>query len=184
MASASKSQSGPVAKTNPPNQTLYLRNLPDTIQKDDLKRSLYMLFATHGVVLDVNVMKTAQMRGQAHVVFRDIDSSTQAMRALQGFNIFGKDMSISYAKSKSDTLKKLDGTYQLPAKDLPSDGARAEQTDAQAAVFGSAPAPAKAKPVNAAPEDTVSRAKRTRDEESEQEEDEDEEAAMDVSDSE
>lgn len=32
------------------------------------------------------------MRGQAHVVFRDIQASTQAMRALQDFDFFGKEM--------------------------------------------------------------------------------------------
>lgn len=32
------------------------------------------------------------MRGQAHVAFRDIHTSTQAMRALQGFDFFGKEM--------------------------------------------------------------------------------------------
>lgn len=37
-------------------------------------------------------MKTEKMRGQAHVVFKDIQASTQAMRALQGFEFFGKPM--------------------------------------------------------------------------------------------
>ncbi len=32
------------------------------------------------------------MRGQAHVAFRDVHTSTQAMRALQGFDFFGKEM--------------------------------------------------------------------------------------------
>lgn len=32
------------------------------------------------------------MRGQAHIVFKDIQASTQAMRALQGFDFFGKEM--------------------------------------------------------------------------------------------
>ena len=71
---------------------LYVRNLPDKLAKQDLKRSLYMLFATYGVLLDIVALKTTKMRGQAHVVFRDIDTSTQAMRALQGFTFFGKDM--------------------------------------------------------------------------------------------
>ena len=71
---------------------LYVRNLPDTLQKEDLKRNLYMLFATYGVILDIVALKTMKMRGQAHVVFRDVDSSTQAMRALQAFTFFGKDM--------------------------------------------------------------------------------------------
>ncbi len=51
-----------------------------------------MLFATYGVILDIVALKTMKMRGQAHVVFRDIDSATQAMRALEGFNFFGKEI--------------------------------------------------------------------------------------------
>jgi U2 small nuclear ribonucleoprotein B'' len=53
---------------------------------------LYTLFSTYGTVLDVVAMRTDKMRGQAHVVFRDIQASTQAMRALQGFDFFGKEM--------------------------------------------------------------------------------------------
>lgn len=37
-------------------------------------------------------MKTEKMRGQAHIVFKDVQASTQAMRALQGFEFFGKQM--------------------------------------------------------------------------------------------
>jgi RNA recognition motif-containing protein len=51
-----------------------------------------MLFSTYGVVLDVVAMKTNKMRGQAHVVFKDVQASTQAMRSLQGFDFFGKEM--------------------------------------------------------------------------------------------
>jgi RNA recognition motif-containing protein len=82
----------PIAKVDADINRLYVRNLPDKLQKEDLKRNLYMLFATYGVILDIVALKTMKMRGQAHVVFRDVDSSTQAMRALQGFTFFGKDM--------------------------------------------------------------------------------------------
>ncbi len=51
-----------------------------------------MLFSTYGPVLGVIALLTPKMRGQAHIVFRDIQSSTQAMRALQGFEFFGKEM--------------------------------------------------------------------------------------------
>ena len=71
---------------------LYCTNLPEKIQKIDLRTSLYTLFCSYGPVLDVIVMKTKKMRGQAHVVFRDVQASTQAMRALQGFELFGKEM--------------------------------------------------------------------------------------------
>ena len=69
-----------------------MRNLPDKLPKEDLKRNLYMLFATYGVILDIIALKTMKMRGQAHIVFRDIDSATQAMRALENFTFFGKEV--------------------------------------------------------------------------------------------
>lgn len=54
------------------------------------------------------------MRGQAHIVYRDIQAATQAMRALQGFEFMGMEMQIQYAKTKSDTIAKLDGTFNRP----------------------------------------------------------------------
>jgi len=81
------------APSFPPNQTLYINNLPSAkLQKADLRISLYALFSTYGPVLDVVALKTTKMRGQAHIVFRDIQAATQAMRALQGFDFFGKEM--------------------------------------------------------------------------------------------
>ncbi|KAF3174195.1 U2 snRNP complex subunit msl1 [Orbilia oligospora] len=98
-----------------PNQTLYISNLNDKIHKPDLKIALYTLFSTYGVVLDVIALKTAKMRGQAHVAFRDIAGASTAMRGCQGMVIFGKEMKIQYARSKSDTIAKLDGTYRMPS---------------------------------------------------------------------
>lgn len=46
------------------------------------------------------------MRGQAHVAFRDVHTSTQAMRALQGFDFFGKEM-----VRKNSILDKLVSIY-------------------------------------------------------------------------
>lgn len=80
------------AQSLPPNQSLYIQNLPDKFQKDDLRRSLYMLFSTYGPVLDVTAMKTAKMRGQAHVLFRDVQSASQAMKTCQGQEFFGRQM--------------------------------------------------------------------------------------------
>lgn len=71
---------------------LYCTNLPEKISKPELRRALYMLFSTYGPVLDVNAVRAKGMRGQAHIVFRDIQTSTQAMRTLQGFDFFGTEM--------------------------------------------------------------------------------------------
>ena len=51
-----------------------------------------MLFSTYGPVLDVVALKTIQMRGQAHVVFRDVQAATQAMRSLDGQVFLGRQM--------------------------------------------------------------------------------------------
>lgn len=81
--------------------SLYLTNLPEKIQKTDLRLSLYTLFATYGPVLDVVAVRNNKMRGQAHVAFRDVQASTQAMRALQGFDFFGKEMVRNSAPTSS-----------------------------------------------------------------------------------
>ena len=75
-----------------PSQSLYIQNLPIKIQREDLRRALYMLFATYGPVIDVTVVKSAKMRGQAHLLFRDVQSATQAMRSCQGLEFFGREM--------------------------------------------------------------------------------------------
>ncbi|KAI9865953.1 MAG: U2 snRNP complex subunit msl1 [Trichoglossum hirsutum] len=174
---AASSSSAPQS-TVPPNQTLYCSNLPDKLQKQDLRLSLYLLFSTYGPVLDVVALKTSKMRGQAHIVFRDIQASTQAMRALQGFNLFGKEMvsplptpdkisafqpreqiyqlcastiqKISYAKGKSDTVAKLDGTYKMPTVSVPAGAV--EATELQQSIFN---APPGAVAISAPPKDTT-----------------------------
>lgn len=83
----------PKPQSIPPNQTLYVRGIPSAkIQKEDLRTALYLLFSTYGPVLDVVALKTQSMRGQAHIVYRDIQTATQAMRALDGFNFLGYEM--------------------------------------------------------------------------------------------
>jgi RNA recognition motif-containing protein len=76
----------------PPNQSIYLQNLPHKIQKDDLQRELYILFSTYGSVIDITALKSKKMQGQAHILFKDVQSATQAMRACQGFEFFGREM--------------------------------------------------------------------------------------------
>ncbi|KAG6070629.1 hypothetical protein E4U16_006732 [Claviceps sp. LM84 group G4] len=128
------------AKVQPiaPNQTLYVTNLPSSkIQKADLRTALYMLFSTYGPVLDVVALKTMNMRGQAHIVFRDVQTATQAMRSLDGQEMLGRKLKIQYAKSKSHFVAKLDGTFKMPNS---SGAAIVEQTSLQQSIFN-APRP-------------------------------------------
>ncbi|KAF9920173.1 U2 small nuclear ribonucleoprotein B'' [Linnemannia zychae] len=102
------------APTIDPNQTIYVRNLNEKINKNELKRSLYCLFSAYGKIISIVASKTQRDRGQAFIAFSDVVSSTAALRGLQGFNFYGKPMEIQYAKTKSYAIAKLDGTYKQP----------------------------------------------------------------------
>lgn len=91
-----------------PNQTLYVNNLNDKLRKNDLKRYLYELFGQYGRIVDIVALKTFMARGQAFILFTDLNSAAVAMRSLQGTIFFGKPLHIQYAKTKS---------YAFQAKD-------------------------------------------------------------------
>lgn len=106
----------------------------------DLKKALYAVFGQFGKILDVVCMKTNKLRGQAWVVFADVASATNAMKTMQGFPLFEKPMvreaqhrglppschrprlvlisvqRIQYAKTKSDAIAKIDGTFNPKSK--------------------------------------------------------------------
>lgn len=86
---------------------------------------------------------------------------------------------IQYAKTKSDTIAKLQGLYNVPVE-VEKHKAAAQATTTQGNVFGSTAAPTKAKPVNA-PEESGKGVKRGRDESDE--EMSDDSGAMELSDS-
>jgi len=95
----------------PPNQTLYVNNLNEKTKKEELKKSLHAVFSRFGPIEDIIAMKTDKQRGQAWIVFKEISSSTNALRDMQAFPFYDKPMKIAYAKTKSDAIAKLDGTY-------------------------------------------------------------------------
>ncbi|KAG0650629.1 U2 small nuclear ribonucleoprotein B [Hyphodiscus hymeniophilus] len=179
--------------TYAPNQTLYISNLPSSkIQKDDLRRSLYTLFSTYGSVLDVVALRTMKMRGQAHITYKDVQTATQAMRALQKFDFFGRELDISYAKSKSHFVAKLDGTFKMEAP-----AGEVTATELQQSIFNgppsaamsntaTAPAPGTLKPPGTdhamedarSPTTSVAGQKRRRDTEDEADEDSEGDVAM------
>ncbi|XP_064173296.1 U2 small nuclear ribonucleoprotein B'' [Anguilla rostrata] len=94
-----------------PNHTIYINNVNDKVKKEELKRSLYALFSQFGQIIDIVALKTMKMRGQAFVVFRELGSSTNALRQLQGFPFYNKPMRIQYAKTDSEVISKMRGTF-------------------------------------------------------------------------
>ena len=100
----------------PPRETIYVNNLNERINLEELKKSLYAAFSQFGPILDVVCLKSFRMRGQAFVVFRDLTSATTAVRQMQGFPFYDKPMQITFAKTKSDATMKLEGTYEMTDK--------------------------------------------------------------------
>lgn len=111
----------------PPNQTIYLNNLPEKINKEELKKCIYAMFSQFGKIIDVVALKTYRLRGQAWVVFSDVAGATNALRTMQGFPFFEKPIRITYAKTKSDAVAKQDGTYKANAKERQKKNAAARE---------------------------------------------------------
>ncbi|KAJ7591121.1 RNA-binding domain-containing protein [Mycena floridula] len=101
--------------SNQPNATLYLNNLNDKVNKEELRLQLFALFTTYGKIIDVIASKGSKMRGQAFLVFTDLASATSAMRACEGMIFYEKPLHIDYAKAKSyATLKREDPNFIQP----------------------------------------------------------------------
>ena len=153
---------------------LYIKNLDEKVNKNELKRALYMLFSTYGPVLDIVTTrvggKKQSMRGQAHIIYRDIQTSTQAMRALQGFELFGKDLVIAYGRGQSNIIPKLRGTFEPPATTT----APSQATDLQKSIFNAPPHAIPSKPVEngVKPGEAATAVPQKRPREDEEEEDE------------
>ncbi|KAJ8508395.1 hypothetical protein ONZ45_g9322 [Pleurotus djamor] len=105
------------SSSNQPNTTLYVNNLNEKINKEELRSQLYALFTTYGKVIDVVASKSQKMRGQAFLVFNDLAGATSAMRACEGLSFYDKPLHIDYAKTKSwATSKKEDPNFVPPIK--------------------------------------------------------------------
>jgi RNA recognition motif-containing protein len=102
--------------SNQPNTTLYLNNLNDKVNKEELRSQLFALFTTYGKIIDIVASKSQRMRGQAFLVFTDLAGATSAMRGCEGMVFYDKPLHIDYAKSKSHaTLRKEDPSFVPPS---------------------------------------------------------------------
>ncbi|CAH8596845.1 unnamed protein product [Schistosoma margrebowiei] len=129
-----------------PNNTIYINNLNEKTKRDELKKSLYAVFVQFGQILDIITSRTLKMRGQAFVVFDDINSASTALRAMQSFPLYEKPMRIHFAKVDSDVIAKRKGTFVQ----RPKAASRAAAAVAAAAVAAAAEAAASAAAINSA----------------------------------
>ncbi|KAF3935489.1 hypothetical protein ABW19_dt0200253 [Dactylella cylindrospora] len=86
----------------PRNNTVYCRNLEETVKIPVLTATLETLFSQYGNILEIVAKKNLRARGQAFVVFDNVDSAERAIKEVQGFNLFEKPMVLQFARTKSD----------------------------------------------------------------------------------
>lgn len=48
-------------------------------------------------------------KGQAFIVFEDVESAKKAIEDVQGFELFGKQMQLAFARTRSDATVKREG---------------------------------------------------------------------------
>ncbi|KAJ1403072.1 U2 small nuclear ribonucleoprotein B [Ochromonadaceae sp. CCMP2298] len=132
---------------SPPNQTLYINNINEKIQKEVLKKQLYMLFSQYGKVKQITACKGLKMRGQAWVVYHDLNSSIAAMKGKQSFIFYDKPLRIAYAKAQSNVVARLEAKGAGAGKKKRG----REQLEAQAPASEAGPKAKEARIVNSVP---------------------------------
>lgn len=83
-------------------QTLYVRNLNDKVNRALLRETLNLLFSTYGEVLAIYTTK--KLRGQAHILFATRHGAARALAA-DGTIVFGKPLQCDYARHKSHVVE-------------------------------------------------------------------------------
>ena len=54
------------------------------------------MFSQYGEILEIHCRKSFKMRGQAFVIYKDLNSATTAKHSLNSALVFGKEMVFKY----------------------------------------------------------------------------------------
>lgn len=84
---------------------------------EPMKQSLHAAFSQFGPIVDIIMRKSYRLRGQAFIIFQEIESAAKALRTMQGMLFYDKPLNIRYSKTESDLITKNRGTFvQRPPK--------------------------------------------------------------------
>ena len=89
-----------------------VKNLEERIKVDQLKEALTEIFSEYGTVIDLVAKSNIKAKGQAFVVFDDLQAAERALKEVQGFELFDKPMVLDYAKTRSDATVQRDGNAE------------------------------------------------------------------------
>lgn len=98
------------ALQNGPITTVYARNLEERIKPPELIEALTEIFSEYGTVTDIIAKTNLRAKGQAFIIFEDAESAAKAIEEVNGFELFGKQMQLDFARTRSDaTVKAQEG---------------------------------------------------------------------------
>lgn len=81
-----------------------------------MKEALSEIFSDYGTILEIVAKTNLRAKGQAFIVFDNVDSATRAIEEVNGFELFEKPMVLDYAKTRSDaTVMREGGADDLEA---------------------------------------------------------------------
>lgn len=67
-----------------------------------MKEALSEIFSEYGTIIDLVAKTNLKAKGQAFIVFEDIESAQRAINEVQGFELFEKPMVLDFARTRSD----------------------------------------------------------------------------------
>lgn len=91
---------------------MQVKNLEERIKADQLKEALTDIFSEYGNVIDIVAKKNLKAKGQAFIVYDDVEAAEDAIREVQGFELFEKPMVLDYARTRSDATVLREGDDQ------------------------------------------------------------------------
>ena len=92
--------------------TLFIRNLPDNIPIDDLRRELYYLFSSIAPVVEIHARK-GKSRGKAWISFPTQELAQVVQRQFDGFFFLGNKITVEFAKRQSKSLDEYFRIYKI-----------------------------------------------------------------------
>ncbi|XP_071171367.1 serine/arginine-rich splicing factor 10-like isoform X2 [Mytilus galloprovincialis] len=94
--------------SRPPNSSLYVRNVPDTVREDDLRA----MFGKYGHLTDVYIPQdyfTRRSRGFAYIQYEDPRDADDALYNLDRTRFMGRELEIEFARGDRKTPNQMRG---------------------------------------------------------------------------
>jgi len=116
------------------------------MKKSIMLPSLHSLFIPFGPILEIVIIRSPKLRGQAFIIFEEVKDATEARGKMNGFVLGGRPMGVEYAKQKSDRVARFEGTYVKREKRSAEDDGEAAQKRQNVADLDGIPAEETAAP--------------------------------------